>query len=295
MKVLILGSTGMLGNAVYKEFSEDDSFSVRRTKRGGQWAGDGSEYERDKRIGSKDSDDHYIIFDAIEDSRNGQGSLSNIWLQAGHDFDYIINCIGVIKPFIDKSPHHSAFLNGTFPHKLSEWAEENGSRVIHITTDCVFSGKDGGYNEDSVHDEVDFYGRSKSLGEPSNCMVLRTSIIGEEIHKNASLIAWVKSQAGNTINGFTNHLWNGITTNQYGKICMQIIKGGLYEEGLFHVFSPNPVNKLELVSAINDRFDLNITINPMEADPAIDRTLSTNKDLNAILEIPEISEQIKNL
>ncbi len=272
MKALILGSTGMLGNAVARGFSRDDSFRIKCSSRG--------------RAGDLVPDRDRVVFDAVQ---------HDLTSQCGTDYDYVINCIGVIKPFINDNPYHSAYINGAFPHKLALWAKEHGARMIHITTDCVFSGKDGAYTESSVHDEEDFYGRSKSLGEPSNCMVLRTSMIGEEIHKHASLIAWVKSQAGNTINGFTNHLWNGVTTNQYGEICKRIIKEGLYEEGLFHAFSPNPVNKLELVTAINNRFDLGITINPMEANPAVDRTLSTNRALNDKLDIPEIPQQIERL
>jgi dTDP-4-dehydrorhamnose reductase len=268
MKVLILGSTGMLGNAVAKEFSLHGIGEITKTL-------------RRHTLNKEDR-----CFDATK---------HDLSTQCGADYDYVINCIGVIKPFINDNPYHSVYVNGAFPHKLSSWAKKNDIKMIHITTDCVFSGKDGNYTEESVHDEVDFYGKSKSLGEPKDCMVLRTSIIGEEIHKDASLIAWVKSQEGNTINGFTNHLWNGVTTNQYGKICMEIMKKGLYEEGLFHVFSPTPVNKFELVSSINDRFNLNITIVRTKADLAVDRTLSTNEGLNGALSIPEIPEQIKNL
>ena len=267
MKVLILGSTGMLGNAVAKEFSSDDFFDVAKTRRT-----------------NEDTQDY--SFDATK---------HDLTKQCGTDYDYVINCIGVIKPFINDNLYHSAYINGAFPHKLAAWAEENNIKMIHITTDCVYSGRDGQYTEDSTHDEVDFYGRSKSLGEPPNCMVLRTSIIGEEIHKDASLIAWVKSQKDGSVNGFTNHWWNGVTTNQYAKICMQIIKEERHKEGLFHVFSPTKVNKSVLVNYISNRFDLNIAINPMDADVAIDRTLSTNEDLNAKLNIPEISEQIKRL
>ena len=272
MKVLILGSTGMLGNAVVKEFSKNDSFEIKHSSR-------------------------FLIEDPIF---NHQGvtfdvTKHDLTKQCGTDYDYVINCIGVIKPFINDNPYHSAYINGAFPHKLSAWGKENNIKIIHITTDCVFSGEEGGYTEDSVHDESDFYGKSKSLGEPQDSMVLRTSIIGEEIHKHASLISWVKSQEGNTINGFTNHLWNGITTNQYAKICMKIIEEDLYEKGVSHVFSPTSLNKLDLVSAIGDRFNLNLTVKPMEADPAVDRTLSTIKPLNSMLSIPEINKQIMAL
>jgi dTDP-4-dehydrorhamnose reductase/intein/homing endonuclease len=169
----------------------------------------------------------------------------------------------------------------------------NGCLSAH---NCVFSGKEGKYTEESQHDALDDYGKSKSLGE--HCqkfgMLIRTSIIGEEIHKNASLIEWIKSQKGKEINGFTNHLWNGITTKQYAKICSQIIDENLYEKGLFHVFS-DVVNKLELASFVNEKFDLGITIKPFETENPCDRTMSTVKDLNSKLTIPTIKEQIENL
>jgi dTDP-4-dehydrorhamnose reductase len=210
--------------------------------------------------------------------------------------DYIINCIGVIKPFMKDSQKNAIKLNCLFPMILSEYCEKNGCKLIHITTDCVFSGKDGGYTEDSIHDALDDYGKSKSLGEScqDKSMVIRTSIIGEEVHKQASLIAWVQSQKGKEVNGYTNHLWNGVTTKQYAKICSDIIDNDLYEEGLFHVFS-NPINKLDLVNCISDRFELGITVNPFEAPESCDRTMNTIKDLCGKLNIPSIEQQIKEI
>jgi dTDP-4-dehydrorhamnose reductase len=158
----------------------------------------------------------------------------------------------------------------------------------------VFSGKDGDYVEDSPHDCLDFYGKSKSLGEPNNCMTIRTSIIGPEIHKNASLVEWVRSQEGNDIKGFTNHYWNGITTKQYASTCSQIIDNDLYELGLFHVFS-NKLNKYELVKLIIEKYGLNIKIDPFETDCPCDRTMSTVKDLMSKLDIPSLDKQIEDM
>jgi len=168
----------------------------------------------------------------------------------------------------------------------------NGGLSAH---NCVFSGEDGNYDEDSAHDASDDYGKSKSLGEPENCMVLRTSIIGPEVHNNASLISWVQAQGGKKINGFTNHLWNGITTLQYAKVCDQIISNNWYDEDLYHIYSPNIVNKFELVSMINDRYSVGANITPVEALVAIDRTMSTKKGLCAKLNIPELKDQIEQL
>ena len=125
-------------------------------------------------------------------------------------------------------------------------------------------------------------------------MVLRTSIIGEEIHKNASLIEWAKSMKGQTVKGFTNHMWNGITTTQYADICTQIIENNLYQRGLFHVFSDS-VNKYELISAISDSLSLDLHIEAHEPLVPCNRTLKTAKDLMSSLTIPSIKQQLLSL
>lgn len=206
--------------------------------------------------------------------------------------DYIINCIGITKPFIDIDPVASIKINSIFPRELANYCDKKGYKLIHITSDGVFSGIGGNYNENAPHDCSDFYGKTKSLGEPGNCMVLRTSIIGEEIHKKASLIEWVKSQKGKEVNGFTNHLWNGITTKQYAKICDKIIINNWFEKDLFHIFS-NTVSKFELLNLINNRFNLNLVIKKSQLPPLINRTLTTCKGLNAKLDIPPISQQLQ--
>lgn len=273
MKIAILGSTGMLGNAVGRYFLE---------KYG----------ENDVFLSYKNEDVSYgkkrFYFDALNFLEGNRHILP--------ECDYIINCIGVIKPFMNANQKNAIKLNSLFPLILADYCENKKPNLIHITTDCVFSGKDGKYTETSAHDALDDYGKSKSLGEycQKNCMVLRTSIIGEEIHKKASLLEWVKSQKDKDVNGFTNHYWNGVTTKQYAKICSQIIDANLYSAGLFHAFS-NIVSKYELVSLINEKFNLNININPVEADVFCDRTLSTEKQLNSNLEIPSLKEQIFEL
>ena len=191
-KVVVLGSTGMLGSAIGKYFQSKENYDTILT------------YRNNKVAYGKNN----IWFDAIDSA-----------LQKFANSDYIINCIGVIKPFIEDNKEHSIYLNSLFPYELSSFCKKENIRLIHITTDCVFSGMDGNYSESSIHDALDFYGKSKSLGEPDNCMVLRTSIIGEELHNNVSLIEWVKSMKGQKVKGFTNHYWNGMTTNQYAKVC----------------------------------------------------------------------------
>lgn len=264
-KIVILGSTGMLGSTVTKYFLSAGNYEVKTSIRN---------------MNFKTNDN--FIFDPLDESS---------WHNIPKDADYYINCIGVIKPFMAANMKDSIFLNAYFPYLLAE----EFKNVIHITTDCVFSGRDGNYNEDSVHDALDEYGKSKSLGEPKNCMVLRTSIIGPEVHKNASLISWVRAQGDKEINGFTNHLWNGVTTLQYAKICDQIISNGWYKEDLYHICSPSIVNKFELVSMISEKYEVGAIITPTEASESVDRTMSSKKDLCGKLNIPELEDQIIQL
>ena len=224
MKIAVLGSTGMLGNAVLKHF-KSKKYDIIGTY-------------RDEKFANQD----LVYFDAVT------SDFSII-----DDCDYVLNCIGTIKPFMNKNMANSIFINSIFPRKLANYCELKNIKMIHITTDCVFSGKDGKYDEDSLHDCLDEYGKSKSLGEPNNCMVIRTSIIGEEIHKDASLISWTKSMKNKEVNGFTNHLWNGITTKYYAELCEQIIENNFYENQLFILHS-NTINKFELLNLLNEKF-----------------------------------------
>lgn len=271
-KILILGSTGMLGNAVTKHFLKLDDMEIYLTYRN----------ENVKFSECKNN----IKFDVMNDDFS---SLPT-------DVDYVINCIGTIKPFMKENPIAARYINSVFPWKLAQWCKDNNSKLIHITTDCVFSGAKGKYTESDLHDALDDYGKSKSLGEPvEDCMVLRTSIIGEEIHKDASLIAWAKSQKGKTVNGFTNHFWNGITTNQYAKCCEQIIRENLYEVGLFHIHAKDIVTKYQMMEYFNEKFDLDLTINLMAPATSCDRSMASEKELCERLNIPTVKEMIMEI
>ena len=165
--------------------------------------------------------------------------------------------------------------------------------MIHITTDCVFSGKDGNYNENSIQDEINDYGLSKSLGELCNATIIRTSIIGEEINNKRSLLEWVKSNKNKEINGFNNHYWNGVTCLELSKIIYQIINKQLFWDGVRHIYSPNSVSKYELVSLINTIYNLNIKINKINTNETVDKTITSNKEI--IFNIPDLSIQIQEL
>lgn len=149
--------------------------------------------------------------------------------------DFVINCIGLTKARIDSQSIHSrqtaTQVNSLFPNDLALAAEQIGFKVLQVATDCVFSGKNGGYSEDSRHDALDVYGKTKSLGEsPSpNVLHLRCSLIGREAPgRNTLLYNWVTMQSHSArISGYTNHKWKGLTNQAFGKIVGGMIKGGL--------------------------------------------------------------------
>lgn len=191
-----------------------------------------------------------------------------------HKPDLIINAAGLIK---QRNPNvlDLVAVNTVFPHLLAKVKEELGVEVIHITTDCVFSGRDGDYTETALHDCTDEYGKTKSLGENPKLTIIRTSIIGEERDNKLSLLEWVKSQAGKEVNGYVYHEWNGVTCLELCKVIERVIESGAYWEGVSHVFSPTSVCKAELVKMISDAFRLDVTVNPMVTDTQ-NRTLATN-------------------
>lgn len=178
----------------------------------------------------------------------------------------IINCIGVIKPYCD-DVSRAIRINALFPHSLP-------ADTLQIATDCVFSGKQGSYVETDVHDAGDVYGKTKSLGEASHLNNLRCSIIGPEIKNHLSLLDWFLSQE--KADGFTNHLWNGITTYHFSKIVQGVIREAIELPDIQHIVPADIVSKAELLESIAKAFYRNIPVNHKAAPQAINRTLSTN-------------------
>jgi len=278
MKVLVLGSTGMLGLGVSKSLTSNGIEVV-------------GTFQKDKsNLVSKVELSEAIIYDASKSLNSDLRLPVSI-----ADYDCVINCIGVINRKAYLNIENTIFLNSIFPHRASRICKEQGVPFIHITTDCVFDGQEGMYDEFASHTACDIYGKTKSLGEPSDCMVLRTSIIGEEIHTYSSLVEWVKTQKEKTIQGYTNHFWNGVTTLQYGDLIYQILKNGLYQQDLFHIFSPTSLSKFNLVKMIVEKFQLDSEVIEHKAEIGIDRTLQSKKDLISKLSIPSLAEQIERL
>lgn len=188
--------------------------------------------------------------------------------------DWVINCIGVIKPYCDDVPR-AIRVNALFPHQLP-------SNTLQIATDCVFSGKKGNYTETDPHDATDVYGKTKSLGEAPGVHNLRCSIIGPEVKNHISLLDWFLAQ--DKANGFTNHMWNGITTYHFSKICQGIIREGIKLPNVQHIVPGDVVTKAELLKIIAEAYGKDIPVTEVEAPEAVDRTLATND--------PRLNDQI---
>ncbi len=212
------------------------------------------------------------------------------------DTDLVVNCIGVIKPMIDKNTVMDVIkVNGIFPLNLAKLCRKKKVKLIHVTTDCVFSGRKGNYNETDYFDADDLYGLSKNCGETSECMVLRTSFVGPEKDRSRSLLEWAFMQRGKNVNGFTNHLWNGVSSIYFAEIIEQIISNNLYSEGNYHVYSPDAVTKYELLKIFNEVFELVLNITPVAAAEKCDRSLSSIYDLSAKIATKSVETQMKDL
>lgn len=230
MKIIVFGSTGMLGNYCMKFFKQK-GYNVLGIDR------------------------------KILDLTSSHENILNFLISNIHNDDIIINAAGVIKQR-NANIDNMYRVNTIFPHILSKFKIENGCNIIHITTDCVFSGREGYYDESSLHDCEDDYGKSKSLGEAPNLSIIRTSIIGEEINNKLSLIEWCKSKTGQSVWGYVDHYWNGITCLELCKKIEFLIKQNAFWKGVNIIHSPEIVSKYNLINMISNIFDLKITVIP---------------------------------
>ena len=193
-------------------------------------------------------------------------------------FDVVVNCIGIIKQHkTAKDPIVSITLNALFPHKLAELCSLINAKVIHISTDCVFSGERGDYKEEDLSDARDLYGRTKFLGEIDykNALTVRTSIIGRELTTSLGLLEWFLKQRGKTIRGFKNAIFTGFPTVILAEIIGKIILEHIKLRGFYQV-SSEKISKYDLLSLINRVYDLHIDFIP-DDDFHCDRSLDSTK------------------
>lgn len=247
----------MLGRAVTSELSEQGINVVESSRK------EGIEF---------DAEAHDIDL-LLEPSRLGRG-------------DYIVNCVGLTKAhMIDEDPRsieRAVRLNVLFPIALARAAEERDLRVIQVATDCVFSGREGSYLESSVHDALDSYGKTKSLGEvrAENVMHLRCSLIGPEgLGRRSLLFEWIRGlEFGASIRGYTNHLWNGLTSKTFGKVVAGIVTSEYFSPGVQHLVPADSLSKNELVQLeleLLGRTD--VEVQEFSTTSSVNRTLATDR------------------
>ena len=206
--------------------------------------------------------------------------------------EYVVNCIGITNKQIDEtdfvSTEVASLVNTYYPRWLNIEAEKSGSKVIHITTDCVFSGKRGNYDEFDIHDAEDVYGKTKSDGEQKskNARWIRCSILGPEIDTCDSLLQWFLSRQQNEhIQGYFNHIWNGVTTLAFAKLCHTIFTHKLVLPSIHHFIPSGTIQKVNLLLIMAELYGReDIVIEPVITEKEINRTLVTkNIGLNEIL------------
>ncbi|MDZ4672330.1 MAG: SDR family oxidoreductase [Phototrophicales bacterium] len=206
----------------------------------------------------------------------------------------VINCIGIVKQLPEANNHiTSIIINALFPHQVATLCADNGARLIHISTDCVFTGRKGMYTEADVSDAEDLYGRSKFLGEVDNMpniLTLRTSIIGHELNSAYGLIEWFLSQRGKTVKGYRKAIYTGFTAGALGDLISHLIDHHPHLHGLWQA-SSDPINKYDLLQLVSSTYQTAIEIIP-EDTVTIDRSLDSTRLRTTIGYTPPTWEQM---
>lgn len=259
MRVLVLGVTGMLGNAVHKVFSRSGGFEVWGTMRSSKDLCHFSAEFHERLLYGVDVLDQDMLVKVLRRVRP----------------QIVVNCVGLIKQLADsKDPLSALPINSMLPHRLANLCGLLGARLIHVSTDCVFSGRNGNYSEDDISDAEDLYGKSKFIGELHDypdAVTLRTSIIGHELMSNFALIDWFLSQEG-TVKGFSRAIFSGLPTVELALVMRDFVVPRPELSGLFHV-AAKPISKLDLLRLVAKQYGKKIQIIPDDS-LVIDRSLN---------------------
>lgn len=269
-KVLIIGSKGMLGHVVLTYFKEKKYFEVKSIAR----------------------DDRFFVPDFSLDICNLK-KLDKIIYQFKPN--YIINCVGILNKNAENNPDKAIFINSYLPHYISV-NFKNISKLIHISTDCVFSGKKGKYLISDLKDGQGIYATTKSLGEVINQkdLTIRTSIVGPELKNDGiGLLHWALSNTENKIKGFKSVYWSGITTLQLAKSLHNLLKSKEKFSGLIQLTNNKRINKFDLLNLIKDIYKLSFQIEPC-FKYNVDKSI-INENNSKILKIPSYDSMLKDL
>jgi len=247
-RILVLGGSGMLGHKMFQVLGErfpGTKCSLSSANVDPYLAGSNL-FFGDHMVLGLDVLDHVHLQEVLQEEKP----------------DVVVNCVGVIKQRDEAhDPILSISINSLLPHLLADLCSSWGGRVIHFSTDCVFSGRDGSYTEESPSDAEDLYGKSKFLGEVQgpNALTLRTSIIGHELKNFASLLDWFLSQRGKTVSGYRKVLYSGVTTNYLARVVGDVIENHGDLSGLYQVTS-QAISKYDLLCLVRDAYGLDVEI-----------------------------------
>lgn len=273
----MLGASGMLGHAAVRLFAAA----------GHEVKGAVRDPDRARALGV---DVPLLAFDAFDASQ-----LDALIAEA--EPTAVVNAIGLVKQLDEANrPVPAIAINSLFPHQLADACARGGAKLIHVSTDCVFSGElpqPAAYDEDSPPDAWDLYGRSKLLGEvvEAPALTLRTSIIGWELERASGLLEWFAAQDGKAVKGFTNAIFSGLTTTALAGVMLAILEGHRDLSGLYQV-SADPISKFDLLTRLRDVLGLDCQIEPV-AEPHINRALDSSAFRKRTgIEIPSWAEML---
>lgn len=261
-RVLVLGASGMLGNAVLRWFAQDPAYEVIGSVRGAASA------QRLQALAPAATLRVGVDVENLD-------ALTRLFAETRPQV--VINCVGVIKQLAEADDPLTAIpLNALLPHRLARLAQVAGARLVHVSTDCVFDGRRGGYKESDAPDATDLYGRSKLLGEVDypNAVTLRTSIIGTELSSHHGLVGWFLAQSG-AVRGFTRAVFSGLPTVELARVMQEFVLPRPELHGTYHV-SAAPIDKRALLSLVAEVYGRDTRIDPDDR-LVIDRSLDSTR------------------
>lgn len=280
MRVCILGAGGMLGHMLVRVLSDDHDVYGTSKQEWSERAGLARFLEKKRWIGGVDAKDIKTVNNCF----------------AEHQFDVVINCIGVVKQRVHRTTDDEMIeINARFPHKILDICAAFGTRLIHISTDCVFSGIKGNYVETDTPDPVDIYGSSKLAGEivDAHNLTIRTSHVGRELTNFTSLFEWILKNRGKQVVGYSNAIYSGLTTYSLAVVINSMLATGVNIGGLVHVASKS-LSKFQLITELNSRLGLGIDIK-MDESVVINRSLRASDQLKQFkIEIPSWDQMLDN-
>ncbi len=235
MRVLVLGASGMLGNAMFRVLSQGTGLEVFGTARSGSV----------RRFFAPEAGQRIIAGVDVEN----QDSLTRVFAEVKPQV--VVNCIGLIKQLADADdPLQALPINAMLPHRMARLCELGGARLVHVSTDCVFTGTKGNYRESDLSDATDLYGKSKFLGEVAypRTITLRTSIIGHELASAHGLVGWFLAQEGR-VKGYTRAIFSGLPTVELARVVRDVVLPRADLSGLYHVAS-SPIAKYDLLKLV---------------------------------------------